>query len=169
MVFTSFRACSILILFVVCVAPAANARAKRHWSEKELFRASDLVVLAEAESSQASQDKFPRGVSWEEAETKGFVTFFKVKLVLKGSEPTEEIRVLHFRFLSLRRGIINGPNFVHFATQPVDLSFNDQRTSAKPRYLLFLKKMADGRYEPVSGQIDPDDSVRILLNGNLSG
>ncbi|HQR42137.1 MAG TPA: hypothetical protein PLX97_05620, partial [Gemmatales bacterium] len=31
-------------------------------------------------------------------------------------------------------------------------------------YMLFLKKRADGKYEPVSGQIDPVDSVKMMSN-----
>lgn len=31
-----------------------------------------------------------------------------------------------------------------------------------PEYLLFLKRTADGRLEPVSGQIDPALSVREM-------
>jgi hypothetical protein len=34
----------------------------------------------------------------------------------------------------------------------------------KFEYLLFLKKRGDGRYEPVSGRIDPLLSVRELFN-----
>ena len=32
----------------------------------------------------------------------------------------------------------------------------------EPEYMLFLKKRSDGRYEPVSGQYDPDDSVKLV-------
>jgi hypothetical protein len=40
----------------------------------------------------------------------------------------------------------------------------------QPDYMLFLRKLKDGRYEPVSGKIDPQLSVRAIfdpLSGDL--
>ena len=36
----------------------------------------------------------------------------------------------------------------------------DHAVLPTPEYLLFLKRLKDGRYEPVSGRIDPAPSVR---------
>jgi len=36
-----------------------------------------------------------------------------------------------------------------------------------PEYLLFLKERKDGRYEAVSGQIDPEFFVRTLFPNGL--
>ena len=35
------------------------------------------------------------------------------------------------------------------------------------KYMLFLKRRADGRYEPVSGRIDPARTVRVLYEEQL--
>jgi hypothetical protein len=169
MVFTSFRAWSILAL-LICVAPPANARLSLYWPYERLFRESNLVVIAEAEKSEASKDEFPyQNCPWR-SEIEGLVTIFKVKLALKGSESAKEVRVLHFK----QRGgdwavpIVDGPHFVTFATAPVELSTKNRcKMVEKPSYLLFLKRMADGRYEPVTGQFDPLFSVREMFAARL--
>jgi hypothetical protein len=38
----------------------------------------------------------------------------------------------------------------------------EKRGVVKPEYLLFLKRGKDGRYEPVSGRIDPVLCVREM-------
>jgi hypothetical protein len=38
----------------------------------------------------------------------------------------------------------------------------------RPQYLLFLKKRPDGRYEAVSGQIDPSLSAREMYSPGLA-
>jgi hypothetical protein len=137
---------------------------KKHWSEAELFRESDLVVIAEAQETQSSKDKFPSQFYTSQAGFEGIVTGFWVKLALKGKESAPVIRVLHFKLIpgSYEVPLINGPSLVSFATEPVEVSFKGGKAKQKPSYLLFLKKMTDGRYEPVTGQIDPDDSVREM-------
>jgi hypothetical protein len=40
--------------------------------------------------------------------------------------------------------------------------------TGRPQYLLFLKKWKDGRYEAVSGQIDPSLSVREMHHPGLA-
>ena len=87
---------------------------------------------------------------------------------LKGKAEGEHIKVLHFKFGEVRkgfegRGTYDGPQLVKFRPGPVTVGAGpSKRVVAKPEYLLFLKKMKDGRYEPVSGQIDPVDSIRMV-------
>jgi hypothetical protein len=51
--------------------------------------------------------------------------------------------------------IKNGASFVRFRGK--------DRWDQAPQYLAFLKKRPDGRYECVSGHLDPDLSVRQLI------
>jgi hypothetical protein len=108
----------------------------------------------------AFPDKNPWSLDFE-----GIVTTFKVKLILKGTETSKTIRVLHFKIKQFHglRAIINGPGFVKFATAPVEVSTKRCKLETKPSYLLFLKKMADGRYGAVTGQTDPEFSVREMF------
>ena len=164
MVSTSFRVWSILTL-LICVPTTVNADAVRLWTYERLFRESNLVVIGEAEKSQASKDTFPDKNPWG-VRIEGIVTVFKVKLILKGSESAQEIRLLHFKGGVL--WISNTPTFVKFATGPVELSSKTGGLRQKPNYLLFLKKMGDGRYEPITGQTDPAFSVQEMFFPALS-
>jgi hypothetical protein len=166
MVSTAFRVCSTLTL-LICVAQTANARPIPLWPYDQLFRESNLAVIAEAVRSQTSKDVFPDANPWQ-LKMEGIVTVFRVELVLKGKEAAKEIRVLHFKIGQLPKDhifVINdGPCFVKFATDNVELTSKDLHVTQKPNYLLFLKKMADGRYEAVTGQTDPEFSVREMYD-----
>jgi hypothetical protein len=153
-----------MVALLFCAAPPANARPVPHWPYDQLFRESHLVVIAEAETSEPSKDAFPDKNLWP-IRIEGIVTLFRVKLILKGSETSKTIRVLHFKIKEIRGlvGVINGPGFVKFATGLVELSSKSGRLETKPSYLLFLKKMADGRYGAVTGQTDPVYSVREMF------
>ena len=76
----------------------------------------------------------------------GLATKFEIKVVLKGDKTLEKLVLHHYR-LAPREMPINAPSLVSFvfAYEPA------QRES----FLLFLRKEADGRYAPVSGQTDP--------------
>jgi hypothetical protein len=59
--------------------------------------------------------------------------------------------------------IENGPLLVTFRTKGIHLELAGAPISlGAPEYLLFLKLRKDGRYEPVSGRVDPEFSVREL-------
>lgn len=71
--------------------------------------------------------------------------------------------MLHFR-LKEDEAVLNGPLLVRFRTKR-GLSISTKTFKAgveKPDYLLFLKRNKDGRYEPVSGRIDPELSVKEI-------
>jgi hypothetical protein len=75
-------------------------------------------------------------------------------------------------FAFLRRAyegaVVNGPSFVYFPVGPLDYQkkfvkdgkdyVNITVHQGEPLLLAYLKRRADGRYEPVSGQEDADDS-----------
>ena len=73
--------------------------------------------------------------------------------------------MLHFKFGEFKKGfendgIFDGPQLIEFRTPVTMGAGKGKRVLPGSEYLLFLKKMKDGRYEPVSGHIDPADSIR---------
>ena len=63
-------------------------------------------------------------------------------------------------------GLINGPSPVAFNYKGIILARNEKTgeelRGSKPDYLLFLKRRKDCKYEAISGQMDPDISVKKL-------
>src|SRR5262249_7767695 len=99
-------------------------------------------------------------------------SIFEVKHVLKGKLDDKKITVLHFRFGEPKKGIkpekaeiiINGPLFVAFHTKALTAKVDGTKVNIlRPEYMLLLKRLKDGRYEAVSGKIDPQQSVRELF------
>jgi hypothetical protein len=85
----------------------------------------------------------------------------------------EEIKLLHLKWGNLKKGIdpknlaglliIDGPQLFTFRTTALRVTIGEEKKILPaPEYMLFLKKLKDGRYEPMSGQIDPALSVREL-------
>ena len=147
----------VLVGLVAGSAPGST-RFLDHWPYDKLMKESDLVVIATAVKTEDAGDAPPKH-SWP-AELVGQNTTFEVKHALKGKAPDKQIKVLHFKFGDLKKErnldeildalIFNGPLLVAFPSKNA------------PEHLLFLKALKDGRYEPVSGRIDPRLSVRRL-------
>jgi hypothetical protein len=158
------------------LAMPTTARLLENWSYERLMKESDLVVIATAVKTEATADKGPEH-SWP-YEFVGQETTFKVTNAIKGKPPAETFKVLHFKFGELKKrepkkelsgfdtAIINGSQFVSFRTGEYKLILNGETRmhSTAPDYLLYLRALKDGRYEPVSGQIDPNLSVRMLID-----
>lgn len=159
---------------LLCQA-AVPARPIARWSYDKLLKESDLVVFATAVKTESADDKASEN-PWP-YEFAAQNTTFKVKHALKGKVEGEQIKVLHFKFGELKKGldtnslkdtmIINGPDLVTFRTEPVTVTVGkDQRVLPAPEYLLFLRRRMDGRYEPVSGRIDPVLSVKEIYEAS---
>ncbi len=152
---------------------AVPARIIDSWPYDKLFEKADLVVIAQPLKTEAADDKPPEH-HWS-YEFVGENTKLKVIHTLKGKVEGKEIQVLHFKFGKLKKGIdpdsldavviIDGPSLVSFRTKAVLATVGEERVVlGAPEYLLFLKKMKDGRYEPLSGHIDPGQSIRELTD-----
>ena len=76
------------------------------------------------------------------------VTQLKLLVKFKGARDLDELLLVHFRFKKPGQIPPNGPQFVTF--------------QKKRRYLVFLKKLGDDRYEPVNGQMDPVYAIKLL-------
>jgi hypothetical protein len=135
----------------------SQARLLENWPYDKLMKQSDLVVIAQATKTEETKDtdEIP---NWNH-EFAGRNTTFKVKHALKGELKGEEIKVLHFKFGELKKGIKKDSADILIIDGPTFVEFKDKNG---PEYMLFLKRTKDGRYEPVSGRIDPNLAVRVL-------
>jgi hypothetical protein len=140
-------------------ASSASARLIENWPYDRLFKESDLVVIASVASVEDCKDR--RSDNPWKIEFLGVNTTFKVESVLKG-KAADTIKVLHYK---LEEGvdIRSGPLLVSFRKE--GQAFQTKRGKfglGRPDYMLFLKVRKDGRYEPVSGPIDPGLAVREM-------
>ena len=139
-----------LSLSSILVASVAEARPARAWTYKELLSEADIVAVVDASPPMDTEntDVF---LGYPVVQ---ILTTLTVHVVLKGDTKKESLEFVHYRYGKIDRAIINGAQFVHFLAEKTGCS--------RPKYLVFLKRRKDGRYEAVSGQIDPVDSVRLL-------
>jgi hypothetical protein len=162
------RALTLLIAtfgVVAIIALPVNARLLEDWPYERLFKEADVVVIAKAGDTSDTKDRFSTK-GWK-IEFIGQDTKFLAQSVLKGKTGDDKkLTVLHYR---LPEGvqIENGPLLVRFRKDSVMLqgTINGAAFKAglgRPEYMLFLRLRKDGRYEPVSGEIDPSLSVREL-------
>ena len=147
----------------LALSTSAPARIIEPWRYERLMKEADLVVIAAPAKTEPADDRFDHD-RWPR-QFVGLNTTLDVWLPLKG-EPARQIKVLHFALGGPKEGVdpadaqtINDPPMlVTFRT--VGAAPEDGVLPIRPQYLLFLRKTKDGRYEPVSGRIDPALSVR---------
>lgn len=173
---------TILAVSLVLCLGTTWARLVPDWPYEKLFAESDLVVIAEPMLCCDSKDVFERPDHSKDDYT-GMNSTFEIRSVLKGSPQMKKCSVLHFRYSDKVGAISNGALFVRFRLTgrsfkglivpenkegPPHAGVQVYRSEAKPDYLLFLKRRADGRYEPVSGQYDAALSCREIRDTTLS-
>ena len=144
-----------LVIALISLAIGANIASARlipHWPYDKLAREADLIVIAKAEASVDTSDILTNEPF--KTELVGMETKLTVRAVLKGKFEGDALRLLHFRLKGLMPS--NGPMLVTFQTP------DQTRPKSAPEYLLFLKRRTDGRFETVTGQIDPILSVLQL-------
>jgi hypothetical protein len=155
------------VFFLVVSCAVVEARPVGVWSYQLLVEQSDLVLIGDAESARVFDEKLQESPFSEILE--GRLTTFKVESVLKGKAPGEKIDLVHF-IVNTKRPVINGPLPGHFVdkdrrmtiTSIDGVEVRQNRVEPRPAYLLFLKARQDGRYEPVTGQVDSTFSARKI-------
>ena len=156
----SRRLATVVAVFAgvaVCASPG-EARFIENWPYDKLMKESDLVVFAKAVKTEVTADEPPKH-SWP-YDFVGQNTTFEAKHALKGKVDGKQIKVLHFNWGELKKGLDPKDPFSHLIRNgPLLVAFE---TKDAPEHLLFLKSLKDGRFEPVSGRIDPRLSVRKL-------
>jgi hypothetical protein len=167
-----FRAIFLAFFWLFLFYSSASSRITEYWPYERLFKEADLVVIATAQKTTRAKERFEDDL-WP-LELVGLNTRFQVEHCVKGKLKKDKIVVLHFRFGGLskkekkektpREFIIDGPSFLNFRLKEIIVKLKDRNlTMPRPEYLLFLKRRKDGRYEPVSGRIDPVYSVREIF------
>lgn len=147
------------LLMLLCLGLESQARLKQFWSYDSLNDKATLVVIATpiktAETSERAALPNIATVhsdgTKENLMGKGVETSFQILTVLKGERSTNTLVLHHFTLLAKPGIIMNGPDLVSF--DPKD----------KKRFLMFLLKEADGRYIAVSGQTDPQDAIKEIV------
>lgn len=123
-------------------------RPVRAWTIEELIARSDVVAIgtAQAEEQLVADTGAARGTSVP------MNTVFAVQGVLKGKVADKRLSVRHYRYADPRDTVrvVDGPAYIRFSVK--------QKTS----YLLFLRRAKDGALEPMTGQIDPEQSFKRL-------
>lgn len=137
-VMTFASACLLL-----SIAPAGG-RLVHVWAWGELYRKSDVVVIASATTSTDTKQEIS-DEGW--GRRVGVLTQFKIALSLKGETNGPTIKMFHYRLASPGT-FLNGPQLIEFKT--TDGAKRDEK-----QYILFLVRLQDGTFEPTSGQFDP--------------
>jgi hypothetical protein len=153
----------LTLLLTLALTPLAPARQVESWSYERLFKEADLVVIATAKATADTNDAPPDN-RWKSALV-GQQTTFTVDVVLKGKPPAWALAVVHFK---LKAGVVtqDGPLLVTFRTKGFviegggKIKYNVQL--GPPQYLLFLKTADKERFALVSGQTDPELSVKEI-------
>jgi hypothetical protein len=152
--------------WLVWTGALATARPVEHRSYDQLMKEADLVVVAVAKSSVDTTD-VPTHPEMKRTEWfVGRTSTLQVRGTLKG-KAAEEIKVRHFRLNKDKvQDIPDGPGLVEFRTGDTTIKVKGymKMYCGEVEYLLFLKARKDGRYEPVTGECDPSESVREMFS-----
>lgn len=168
------------LVLIALLCSQAEARLVETWTFQRLKDAADIVLIGSVASTKPWPEKLqpeklpPKSLERQYAKSfgkdlEGQVTTFEVATVLKGKEVGKQIELVHYRVAG-RIGIRSGPILASFRKEERTLVVKSidggkeehEVVLGTPQYLLFLKKRDDGRYEPVSGQVDSAFSVRWL-------
>ena len=127
---------------MLAMAMGANARLAKHWSEQELHATADLIVIARPIQIHDTDEK---AVVLKTIRVVGLSTECKVVEVLKGDKSLKTFVLHHYRPAHIEDlAVMDGPSL---------LIFDPKQTTT---YKMYLRREADGRYAPVSGQTDPE-------------
>jgi len=144
----------LILLSSLSVIPISlSARPVDILSHEEMHKKADLVIIGNVISTQDQTNysfETSKKDSWIPVYTK-----FKVLSILKGKLDNNVITFLHYRYYNkkMETVIIDGPCFIRFDPNQSD------------EFLLYLMKEPEGNvYSPVSGQMDPDISLRKLIS-----
>jgi hypothetical protein len=134
----------MLFILVASIAVPLRGRLTKDWTIQEMFAKSDLVVIAMPIATLGTEEHATlKEIGPPAVEVLGLSTEFDVRLVFKGNNGMKKFTLHHYK-LAHQQTFINGPHLVAF----------DSKLWPK-RFLLFLRREADGRYAPVTGQTDP--------------
>ena len=133
-----------------------DARPVAQWTYEQLTEDAGFVLIATPTETRDREKTVIPNMLRAGADGKyvpvpavGIETTFKVLAVLKGDKKLKGFALYHLREAN-PENVPNGPQLISF-------DLKGQR-----RYLLFLKREADGRFVPVTGQVDAAVGVKDL-------
>lgn len=140
---------------VICISSSADGRPFLPWSCEKLNEHADIVAIVTVKSTEAWDETFDKTLLGS-PDMVGRLTTLRVKTVLKGKRPEgeKELQLIHFEVSKKTKSIENGPR--------LPALMDSKGLSRAPQYLVFLKMRYDGKFEPVSGQVDSAYSVMVL-------
>jgi hypothetical protein len=140
---------SIPSVLLLLVGISAFARIVHIWTEAEMQKAAQLVVVGTVANVRDLDET--NTVLWPSCKFVGVEATFTVSKVLKGDFTNRTVRLHYYRFDPL-----------HFCP-PNGRSFIDLTSTETNQFLLYLVSDGAARYAPVSGQLDPAlDAVRVF-------
>jgi hypothetical protein len=156
------------VVGLVLAAGVAHARIVRDWTYDDLFKESDLIVIAnviETKVTPITDSLTENGLEQFGYPYEQLETVLRVRSVVKGKFDHPRLPLVHFRYAA--KGLFtidNGPMLFEFPKSDRWSRIGKRFEEAVhgPEYLLFLKARKDGKYAPVTGQVDPVRSVRAL-------
>ncbi|MBX6334968.1 hypothetical protein IRY61_06565 [Candidatus Saccharibacteria bacterium] len=112
------------------------------WSYQEMFDKANFVVIASPVWNKDTDERSQMPGVGDIVPLVGVNTEFRVRAVLKGDRHLRDFILHHYRLAQPEVAIIDGPVLVDFDVK-------------HPRaYLMFLIKEPDGRFGPVTDQMD---------------
>jgi hypothetical protein len=155
------------VLSLLALSTTLEARPIGVWSYEMLMEKSDVVLIGKVDSEKPFDEKLDHPTFGDVLE--GHLTTFQVGAVLKGKAAGEKIELVHY-LVDTSKPIVNGPLTAYFringhrltVTAVDGVEVKQERIERPPDYLLFLKVRKDGRFEPVTGQVDSMFSARKI-------
>jgi hypothetical protein len=125
----------------------------KRWTYREMTESADLVVIGEWSGTKETDERSTLREATPPVRVAGVTTEFDASLILKGSKDVKQFRLHHYRVQHEDETIRPyAPQLVRIL-EPVHRDGVDYPGGGK--FLLFLRKEADGRYAPVTGQTNP--------------
>jgi hypothetical protein len=140
-------------------------------SYQDLVDRSDVVVIGRLVSTVDDEERpVDAALQGNRDNVVPVVSTIRIEAVMKGRSLDNEISIPHWRY---REGaaVDNGPRLLKFMArgEKTGVSIATGKPvylDRPPSYLLFLKSAPGGSFVPVTGQYDPDDSVRRLATAD---
>jgi len=152
-----------VLSIALAICNVSMARPVQVFDYDKMASEADLVVIATpVETKELDEKTDLPGVRWNNQPIRvvGLETRFEVSVCFKGKLPAEgKLTVVLHHYRLENPELAEVPN----AVQLLRLTPGDSS-----QYLMFLKRVDDGRYEPFNGQTDPVYSVEKLRNPRMA-
>lgn len=162
----TFFAC--MLTFLSATAPDdPPSKDFKHWTPEKIQDESDLIIIGKVFKASPSNEKIDMMQQGIKGYLDGIDTVFDVQLIIKG-KPDKQIAVRTYALKIQAERFIDaivedGPATVAFRSVGKSIKIDDvPKYFLAPSYLLYLKKLKDGRYDPVTGHYDPRPSIREI-------